>query len=267
MKLDVLTTVGETYRFVAVHLLSIFRIGWLPVALMLFVTKVTDDIADKSAEVALWLGVFAQILIGVIVVFGCLRIIFGRRADQGAPGYFLFEGAETRYLIAWSLIVAGFAAAVFAIGAAAEAVGDAYDIITVSFLALLAALVWIGLRLVPQPAVILAEGGLGFARAWQMTGGNLLRLGTATALCVGPVWALDAYAYHLVGGAWPVPPAWTWSLEAVAGTVSSYFAWYAQIAAEHPLPTSTIEFIRYVLEYGITAGLIGSAYTQLYVSK
>ena len=43
--------------------------------------------------------------------------------------------------------------------------------------------------------------------------------------------------------------------------------WYAQIAAEHPLATSAIDLIRYVLEYGITAGLTGSAYTQLNTSK
>ena len=221
MKIDVLTTVGETYRFVATYLLSILRIGWLPVALMLFVIKVADDVAETSEEVALGLGVFAQILAGVIVVFGCLRIIFGPRADQGAPGYFLFEGAETRYLIAWSLIIAGVVAAIVAIGAAAETVGEALDITTASFLALIAAFAWVGLRLVPQPAVILAEGGLGFARAWQMTRGNFLRLSAATLLCVGPVWALDAYAYHLVGGAWPVPPTWSWTLEAAAATAGS----------------------------------------------
>lgn len=264
MKIDVLTTIGETYRFLATNLLSIFRIAWLPVALMLFVTQVTDDLMETSDEAAVGLSAFAATLVAVVVVSGCLRIIFGPRADQGAAGYFLFERAELRYLIALLLSVA----VVFAIAAglfvtAQFASVDDDTIGSVGLPALIVALVWAGSRLVPQPAVILKEGGLGFATAWQLTRGNTFRLAATALLCIGPVWALDTYAYHLVAGTWPTLPDSVWSLDVVNQTMVSFYDWSEQVAAAHPLPTLAIDMIRFILEYAATAGLIASVYLQL----
>jgi hypothetical protein len=269
MKIDILTIIGDTYRFLATNLLSIFRIGWLPVALMLFVTQVTDDLMETSDEAAVGLvGVFANILAAVIAVSGCLRIIFGPRADQGAPGYFLFERAELRYLIAFLLSVAvglAIAGGLFVTAQFADVDNDMFGAVGVP--ALLVAIVWAWLRLVPQPAVILNEGSLGFGRAWRMTRGNTFRLGAATLLCIGPVWALDTYAYHLVAGTWPTLPDSVWSLDVVSQTMVSFYDWSEQVAAAHPLPTLAIDMIRFILEYAATAGLIASVYTQLNANK
>ena len=115
--------------------------------------------------------------------------------------------------------------------------------------------------------MILKEGGLGFARAWQLSRGNTLRLGTAVLLTVGPLWALDAYAYHLVANTWPAFPMWDWTGFACGESVDAYFAWLEQVSFDYPAAILPIDLVRHILESAIIAGLIASAYTQLAENK
>lgn len=277
MKVVVIATAVAAYRFVFANAVAVFRIGWLPVVLLLAVDHVSEALSAVEPTEALaslattWLPVAVLVLISVTITMAYLRIILEENDRKDVIAYFWFGAVEFRYFAAFVLFVGVVTALVVALAnlrTALEPVGGDLHVLWDALPLLVAAvvcLVW--LRLSLQAAVILRDGGLGFVRAWSLLRGNTLRFALVLAAALGPVWALYFYASSAVlGSDWPVLPAWTWQAHELPTAIEAYFDWWVVLTdrqAAYPVETFALDFVATILEYTLVAGAIGSAYQQV----
>jgi len=284
MKLDVFGIVGAALHFVAANFVSVFRIGWLPVAVFLAVDGLTRKIAMATSSSVLpfelgyvttledtvyvgtfWWANLIFILVSATIMIAYLRTIIERENRGDALAYFWFGHAELRYVAASVILLGVSAVVVVAAYLARAAQLVPWETGFYAFFVLLAALVWVWLRLSLQSAVILRERGLGFIRAWALLRGNTFRLALALAIAVVPVWVLGMYGYLAVPGPdWPPLPEWQG--DTIQNWPRKWFEWYFQVIERmeaYPVEMSAIDFTTKILEYALTAGVIGKAYVQL----
>lgn len=104
-------------------------------------------------------------------------------------------------------------------------------------------------------------------RAWRLSRRNIFRLAVVFVLTVGPIWAFAWLAtIAILGTDFPQFPEWQWQVHEFALAVSAYFEWWDHVLtlmAAHPVERFAVEFFTTVVEYALTAGVIGSAYLQL----
>ena len=221
-KIPLERTIGDTYRFAFTNILSIFGIAWLPYALMVGVCSAAvwwmwpelgaidysaqPDIAQNH-EVALRLAgkvltVIFPLYLLVYVLFAMVITGVQRKAlglIQGPVFVYFSLGSEVWRLLgamilaaliicAGAALTAGVVAAIFWFGER-QGVPAIYGL--VEFIAVIAALCWFFYMMVRLwfflPPVVVAEGGFGLARSWQLGGGNFWRIVALFLACVfGP---------------------------------------------------------------------------------
>ena len=221
-KIPLERTIGDTYRFAFTNILSIFGIAWLPYALMVGVGAAAiwwmwpelsaidyssqPDVAQNQ-EIALRLAgkvltVIFPLYLLVYVFFAMVVTGVQRKAlglIQGPVFAYFSLGSEVWRLIgamilaalivcAGAALTAGVLAAIFWIGER-QGVPAIYGL--VEFVAVIAAMCWFFYMMVRLwfflPPVVVAEGGFGLARSWQLGGGNFWRIVALVLACVfGP---------------------------------------------------------------------------------
>jgi len=227
MKIPVEKTIGDTYKFAFSNFVSLFGIAWLPVIIMLaavagLVWMILPDIHSidfsaqpdivRNQEIStriMWKLIpaivpleFLFYLLFAMIMEGTQRKALG--LIQGPIFvYFSLGGAVWRLLggmiAAVVLIVIGSCAA----GAGVAFIfwlGDHFHLPgiygLVEFVAVVAGICWffyMTLRLVFFiPPAVVAEGGFGIARSWQLSKGNFWPMvGVFLACCVAPAIALS----------------------------------------------------------------------------
>jgi hypothetical protein len=221
-KIPLERTIGDTYRFAFTNILSIFGIAWLPYAIMVAagaaaIWWVWPDLSaiDYSPQPDLVhnrdivIHLAARLLTVVFPLYLLIYVFFAmvitgvqRKALGLIEGpvfvYFSLRSEVWRLLgamiLAFIVVCAGSAltfgavAAVFWIGQR-DGVPALYGL--VEFVAVIAAFCWFFYMIVRLvffvPPVVVAEGGFGLARSWQLGGGNFWRIAALVIACVlGP---------------------------------------------------------------------------------
>ena len=223
MKIPLERTIGDTYKFAFSNILSIFGIAWFPFVLMIALIaagvwwllpefaaldwSAAPDVVHNH-DVALRIGLkmlavaplayFLFYLLLAMVTVGMQRKALGL-IEGPVFVYFSLSGAVWRLLGGMIAAVILFAIAGFLTFAAVSVVywlGEHYALPAiygiVEFAATVAAICWcfyMGVRLFffISPAVV-AEGGFGLARSWQLGSGNFWRIVGIFLACVfGPM--------------------------------------------------------------------------------
>ena len=220
-------TIGDTYRFALRNVLSIFGIAWFPMALMIAsiaaaVWWLRPDIAamdwsahadaarNQEAALRFVLKIFATmgpLYILFYVLIAMMTVGVQRKALGLIKGpvffYFSLESAVWRFLgamiLAVILVDIGTALTVGAVAAvfwAGEYFGLPALYGLVEFAAVVAGVCWffyMAIRLMFfLPTVVVAEGGLGLARSWELGAGNFWRIVALFFVCIlAPMMAIS----------------------------------------------------------------------------
>jgi hypothetical protein len=211
-------TIGDTYKFTFSNILSIFGIAWLPMLIMVvaigaMIWAIFPDLQSvdwsANADVTHNQAVFAHAGFKIALAIFPLEILFyllfamimvgiQRKALGLREGpvfvYFSLGGAVWRMLGAMIatviLIVVGGGLA----GAAVALVfwaGTQFNLPSiyglVEFIAIVAAVCWFFYMTVRLmffvPTVVVAEGGFGIVRSWELGGGNFWRIVVVLLAC------------------------------------------------------------------------------------
>jgi hypothetical protein len=218
-------TIGDTYRFALRNVLSILGIVWFPLVLMIAAVAAAawwlwPDIAgmDWSADAARNQEAAMRLAFKMFATMGPLYLLFyvliammtvgvQRKALGLVQGpvffYFSLDGAVWRFLGAMILSVillwTGTALTIAAV-AAVFWTGEHFGLPAlyglVEFAAVVAGICWffyMAVRLMFfLPTVVVAEGGLGLARSWELGAGNFWRIAALFVVCiVAPMMAVS----------------------------------------------------------------------------
>lgn len=222
-KIPLERTIGDTYRFAFSNIVSIFGIAWLPCALMALLCaaavwwllpdfaaidwSAAPDVAhNQEIGLRLWLKMLEvgfPLYALMFVFFAMITVGLLRKALGMHPApvfvYFTLDGAVWRLLgavilamILLFLNVLCTEAAVFAVywAGAHYRLPAAYGL--VEAIAVIAGVCWffyatIRLLFLMPPALV-AEGGFGLARSWELGRGNFWRILVIIIACViGPM--------------------------------------------------------------------------------
>lgn len=222
-KIPLERTIGDTYRFAFGNILSIFGIAWLPCVLMIaagaaVVWWLLPDFAaiDWSAQpdaainhevgIRLWLkmlSVLPLLYVLIYVLFAMVTVGIQRKALGLHPGlvfvYFSLGAEVWRLLGAMILAVLAVcfnAACTVASVMAVFWLGQHYQLPSayglVETVAVIAGVFWFYYSLVRLAffiaPVVVAEGGFGLARSWQLGRRNFWRIVAIVLACVfGPM--------------------------------------------------------------------------------
>ncbi|HEX4859743.1 MAG TPA: hypothetical protein VFV07_00810 [Rhizomicrobium sp.] len=212
-------TINETYRFTFRNILSIFGIAWFPGLLaaaaaaavlwllwpdiaILFFSALSDK--DVAAEAMLRFMARAFTVAGpFFLLFWVLQTMTVVGVQRKALGlidgpvfiYFTLDGAVWRlilaYIVAFFLFYVGMAL-VIAVVAGVVVAGETLHLPAIyklvdaaAIIAAVCAYLYAFVRLTFfLPPVVVAEGGIGVARAWQLGGGNFWRIVALALVCV-----------------------------------------------------------------------------------
>jgi hypothetical protein len=212
-------TIGDTYRFALRNVLSVLGIVWFPMTLIIAAVAVAvwwlwPDMAGldwsahagaaRNREAGLRLvselaATMGPLYILFYVLIAMMTVGVQRKALGLIEGpvffYFSLDGAVWRFLGAMILSViliwigtaltAGAVAAVFWAGGH-FALPMLYGL--VEFAAVVAGICWffyMAVRLMFfLPTVVVAEGGLGLARSWELGAGNFWRIAALFVVCI-----------------------------------------------------------------------------------
>jgi len=227
-------TIGDTYRFALRNVLSILGIAWFPILLMIATIAAAawwlwPDLAgfdwSEHADAARNQEAAARLVFKIFAVVGPFYILFyvltammtvglQRKALGLIKGpvfvYFSLESAVWRLLGAMILAVvvlwigtaltAGAVATVFWAG---EHFGLPALYGLVEFAAVVAGVCWffyMAVRLMFfLPTVVVAEGGLGLARSWELGAGNFWRIVALFVVCIfAPMMAISTVSNIIV---------------------------------------------------------------------
>jgi hypothetical protein len=227
-------TIGDTYRFALGNVLSIFGIVWFPILLLAAAAAagvwwLWSDIAGmdwsahadaaRSQEAAMRLVFKAFAVAGPFyILFYVLIAMMNVGVQRKALGlfegpvffYFSLESTVWRFLgamiLAVILIYIGAALTVGAVAAvfwAGEHFGLPALYGLVEFAAVVAGICWffyMAVRLMFfLPTVVVAEGGLGLARSWELGAGNFWRIAALFIVCIfAPMMAISMVSNIIV---------------------------------------------------------------------
>jgi hypothetical protein len=226
-KIPLERTIGDTYRFAFSNIFSLFGIAWLPTVLMFAAVGAAfwwllpdltaidwaanpDAAVNQEAGLRIWtkmLAILPPIYLLIYVLFAMIAIGIQRKALGLHPGpvfvYFSLGGEVWRLLGAAILaIVIIFLNAACTAGAVLAVfwAGQHYNLPSIfgliEAIAVIAGVCWFyyaAIRLIFfVPPVVVAEGGFGLARSWQLGQGNFWRIVAIVLACVfGPMLVLS----------------------------------------------------------------------------
>jgi hypothetical protein len=227
-------TIADTYRFALGNVLSIFGIAWLPILLMIAAIAgaawlLWPDIAgfdwsahadaarNQEAGLRLVFKIFAvgaPLYILFYVLIAMMTVGVQRKALGLIEGpvfvYFSLDSAVWRFLgamilcgiVLWigAALTVGAVAAVFWAG---EYFGLPALYGLVEAAAVVAGICWFFYAAVRLmffiPTVVVAEGGLGLARSWELGAGNFWRIVALVVVCIfAPMMAVSMVSNVLV---------------------------------------------------------------------
>lgn len=234
MKIPLERTIGDTYKFAFSNILSIFGITWLPCVLMIALTgaavwslwpdfaaldwSASPDVAyNREVFVHLWLkmiGIGLPLYVLIYVFFAMITVGIQRKALGLMEGpvfvYFSLGGAVWRLLGAMILGIAviflnillteGIVFVMFWVGEH-YSLPSAFGLIEA--IAVIAGVCWFfystARLLFFMPPALIAEGGLGLARSWELGRGNFWRIFAIVIACVlGPMLVISMVSQIVV---------------------------------------------------------------------
>ena len=295
-KIPVMGTVSRAYGFLISEFLTIFRLTWAPLlALTLMQYYVTPIMLEASIKALqtddqtrlFGLGPLPYLLAAVVVVVNVmvlvalLRVIVSGDRKPGLYIYAWFGGAELRIIAVAALLGVALVVALIGsifllaiLGVVAAAVPVLGIVLVLACLALIGALIWAGVRLSLVAPVIVAEGGLGVERSWQLTRSNALRL-LAILLLTGVPIAIVASIVSSVmyGSDMPAFPdlisMWSASkndmkafTQEFARAIKPYNIAVAQAQLKHWFSICVFSFIYTMVSTALYAGATGLAYVS-----
>lgn len=295
-KIPVMGTISRAYGFLISDFVTIVRLSWAPLLaltiLQFYVVPITLEATIKTLQTddqsrMLGLGGLPLLLAAVVVVVNVMILVALLRvvvSGDRKPGLFIyawFGGAELRIIAVAALL--GVALVVAMIGSIfllailmvmATAMPVVGIVVVLACLALIGALIWVGLRLSLVAPVIVAESGLGVERSWQLTRGNALRM-LAILLVTGVPLAIVASIISSVIYGSDMPPfpdvLGMWSaakgnlkefMEAFGRAMKPYNIAVAQAQLQHWTAISILGFITTMISTALYAGATGVAYVS-----
>jgi hypothetical protein len=190
--LPIFRIIGRALAFEATHLFTLFRLTWLPLALLLavqvavgqFIVQTTGatsmDAFDRTPEsrMLLWLGLLLQALPLTAVATSVHRLVYFGDTRPGVYFAFRFGATELRYLVACVAIIALAVfptAAAFAIVYLTKATWFGGGLVVVA-VANLVFFFFITLRLLILPPMTVATERLSVRDAFLLSEGHVVSL-------------------------------------------------------------------------------------------
>jgi len=298
-KIPVLGTVSHAYGFLIGDFVTIVRLVWVPLlgaaALQYYYGGQIMDAAvivmrsgdptrmTEFMPTQFLLGLVGFIA-GVVALVACLRVVVSGDRKPGLFVYLWFGSAEMRLiLVTLLLIVAAFAgfiglAIVFALlGALAAQVPVIGVVVALAGMVLFFVMFWAVLRLSLIAPVIVAEGGLGVERSWQLMRGNALRMFVILLLTFLPFAIVSGMAFFAVfGGDLPAFPDFAAltkpggndaqssvaAQQALRDAMMHWQAGFLDAFRKHWFEASALGFVYSVVSTALSAGVTGSAYVS-----
>jgi len=287
-RIPVFQTVSRTYGFLLGDIATILQVTWLP---MLVVAVLNFYVGGASMDEAIaakgepgmsqtagasYLVGFLALLANVMVLVALLRVVmFGHRPGN-APFYLWFGMTEARLVLTYILLTIAAIAGVVGggillglLGAASSGAGAASPVVGVLSMALIGAILWVFLKLVIVPAVVVAENNLGVERAWELMRGNALRMFAILVMVYIPFGAVALLGMSIILGAdFPVMPDFqalgaTGNSEALAKAVQGWQLQLLKAIRLHWLEFSALNFISSIISAAMLAGVAGNAWLTL----
>jgi hypothetical protein len=298
-KIPVLGTVSRAYGFLLGEIGTIARLAWAPLLVgaalsYLYGGEILDaTVAAESEPMRALAQAPAQFLVGIVAfvtgvmaTVALLRVmVFGDRK----PGLFVYlwlGAAELRLILVALLLLVAFIAAMIGAGlvfALLTALTAALPVLSLLLLlgtgALVFAAVWVPLRLLLVPPVVVAENTLGVERSWELTKGNALRLLFVVLLTFVPYVIVSGLAFTAILGAdfpaFPALPgfadpemaksetAMKAAAEAFQKAMENWQIDFAKAMRAHWAAVSALSFVGNLIATALWAGVTGGAYTAL----
>jgi hypothetical protein len=259
-RIPVFQTVSRTYGFLLGDIATILQVTWLP---MLVVAVLNFYVGGASMDEAIaakgepgasqmagasYLVGFLALLANVMVLVALLRVVmFGQRPGN-APFYLWFGMTEARLVLTYILLTIAAIAGVIGggillglLGAVSAGAGAAGSVVGLLSSVLIVVIVWVFLKLVIVPAVVVAENNLGVERAWELMKGNALRMFGVLVLVYIPLGAVALLAKAVQG----------WQLELLKAIRLNW------------LEVSILNFVSSIFSAALLAGVAGNAWLTL----
>lgn len=197
-----LRVLGHAFWFMAVNLFTLFRLTWLPIALLLaaqvalgqalaiLAGGTTAALLEASPfwEPAFWLSAVLQPIALSVVAVRVHRLVLFDDRRHGEYFSFAFGRTEASYVAMVVLLISGVLAILLTVSGGVALLRDALQGFGVpvtsgeeagywgyAFVTVLAAsffaVVWIVLRLSLWPVVVVANDGIAMLEAWRVTRG------------------------------------------------------------------------------------------------
>lgn len=289
-KIPVFATVSRTYGFLLGEAGTIFRLAWAPILIAtglnylyggqaidaVLLAKNTGASGAQFDQTDFLLGVFG-FLANVMVIVALLRVvIFGDR-KPGLAVYLWFGATELRLVGVYVLLVVAAVAAVMGAGLAlslfaalATAIPGLAIVVPLAFAALVIGLIWIALKLMIIPAVVVAENSLGVERSWALMHGNALRMFLVLVMTYIPIGIAGALVLMAILGNDMTPFPEFQALasgkltpDEVRQGVDLWQLGLLKAMRMHWVEISIMNFIGGIIGAALVAGVTGNAYTAL----
>jgi len=219
---------------------------------------------------------FLALLANVMVLVALLRVVmFGQRPGN-APFYLWFGMTEGRLVLTYILLTIAAIAGVIGggillglLGAASSGAGAAGPVVGLLSSALIVVMIWVFLKLVIVPAVVVAENNLGVERAWELMRGNALRMFGVLVMVYIPFGAFALLAMSMIMGAdFPAMPDFqslgaAGNSEAVAKAVQGWQLELLKAIRLNWLEVSILNFVSSIISAALLAGVAGNAWLTL----
>ena len=287
-RIPVFQTVSRTYGFLLGDIATILQVTWLP---MLVVAVLNFYVGGASMDEAIaakgepgmsqtagasYLVGFLALLANVMVLVALLRVVmFGQRPGN-APFYLWFGMTEARLVLTYVLLTIAAIAGVIGggillglLGAASSAAGAAGPVVGLLSSALIVVIVWVFLKLVIVPAVVVAENNLGVERAWELMRGNALRMFGILVMVYIPFGAMALLGMSMILGAdFPAMPDFqtigaSGDSNALAKAVQGWQLELLKAIRLHWLEFSVLNFISSIISAALLAGVAGNGWLTL----
>ena len=287
-RIPVFQTVSRTYGFLLGDIAAILQVTWLP---MLVVAVLNFYVGGASMDEAIaakgepgmsqtagasYLVGFLALLANVMVLVALLRVVmFGQRPGN-APFYLWFGMTEARLVLTYILLTIAAIAGVIGggillglLGAASSGAGAAGPVVGLLSSALIVVIIWVFLKLVIVPAVVVAENNLGVERAWELMRGNALRMFGVLVMVYIPFGAFALLAMSMIMGAdFPAMPDFqslgaAGDSEAVAKAVQGWQLELLKAIRLNWLEVSVLNFLSSIISAALLAGVAGNAWLTL----